>query len=148
MSFHWFNPPKKRCKWLYVWKNTQIFFCHNFLYIHMSISVACVLTLLGQQRSIFCEKKCNSFFSSSHKTFVPLHKFEVKPLESHELHLCLYTFLKIGSCVRCQWRDRNLSDFLKKILIFVLKTNGSLVGCGTTWAWVINDNSFLGELTL
>jgi len=39
-------------------------------------------------------------------------------------------FLKCqsGSCVDCQWRDRKLSYFIKKILICVLKMNESLKG--------------------
>jgi len=38
-------------------------------------------------------------------------------------------FLKhqIGGC-SCQWRDRNLSDFIKKIFICGLKMNKSLTG--------------------
>jgi len=37
------------------------------------------------------------------------------------------TFLGLESG-RCQWRDRKLSDFIKKIFIGVLKMNKSLTG--------------------
>ncbi len=33
-----------------------------------------------------------------------------------------------GSCIECQWRDRNLTDFNKNIFICVLKMNKSLTG--------------------
>jgi len=31
-----------------------------------------------------------------------------------------------GGCVDCQWRDRKLSDFIKKVFICVPKINESL----------------------
>jgi len=37
-------------------------------------------------------------------------------------------FFEVSSCVDCQWRDRNLSDFIKNIFICILKMNESLTG--------------------
>jgi len=35
---------------------------------------------------------------------------------------------KAGSCIDCQWEGRMLSNFIKKIFIFVPKMNESLTG--------------------
>jgi len=42
----------------------------------------------------------------------------------------VFTFLRLesGSCVGCQWRDRKLSDFIKKIFICVPKMSECLTG--------------------
>jgi len=44
------------------------------------------------------------------------------------LHYVFTAFpgLESGSCVGCQWRDRKLSDFIKKIFICVPKMKESL----------------------
>jgi len=57
------------------------------------------------------------------KALTPLHKIEFKPLESHGV--CLFpTFLDLGVVVALDLcGDRNLSDFIKKILVCVLKMN-------------------------
>jgi len=46
----------------------------------------------------------------------------------------------------CQWRDRNLSDFIKKIFICVLKMNESLTGLeGHEGEELMTEFSFLGQ---
>ncbi len=47
-----------------------------------------------------------------------------------------------------QSRVRKLSDFIKNILICVPKMNEGLTSLEKTWGWVINEFSFLGELSL
>ena len=56
--------------------------------------------------------------------------------------------LESSSCVGCQWRDRKLSDFIKKIFICVLKMNESLTGLERHKGEKIITEFILGELTL
>ncbi len=62
---------------------------------------------------------------------------------SHELFIdVITTFLNLGTfqLCSCLWRDRELSDFIKNILICVLKVSYRF---GMTWGWSINDIIFI-----
>jgi len=68
-----------------------------------------------------------------------LQKIWTKPFLFHIYGLVLRSlkFLKLqsGSWVvySCQWRDRKLSDFIKKIFICVPKNERKF---GTAWGWL------------
>ncbi len=48
----------------------------------------------------------------------------------------------------CLFRKRKHLDFIKNILICVLKMNEGLYGFGTRWRWVINDRVFIFGWTI
>ncbi len=59
------------------------------------------------------------------------NKITVEPLMSHGLfYQCPHTFLGLGTfLLHCSlWRARKLADFIKNILICVLKMNEGLTG--------------------
>jgi len=51
-----------------------------------------------------------------------------------------YIGLESGSCVDCQWRDRNLSDYIKKTLICLTKLQ---VWNDMSMCNLINDSIFI-----
>ncbi len=60
------------------------------------------------------------------------------------------TFLDLdrGNFIAVYGRVRELSEFIKNILICVLKMNGGLTGLEKHWGWVINDSIFIFGWTI
>jgi len=67
---------------------------------------------------------CEHAVFGANKALVLLHNTEVKPMGDMYSSWQGDRWLHIG----CQWRDRNLSDSIKKILICVLKMDKCLTG--------------------
>ncbi len=86
------------------------------------------------------------------KSFVQLHTIEhiFNEIWNRSIHMDEFydLFMSVlkrqsGSCIECQWRDRNLTDFNKNIFICVLKMNKR-----TTCEWVNDDSIFIFGWTI